>query len=115
MIFYDYFIVFYLILVHFLILSSYGKTFSSFVYVIIYWVGAGTSTSMSISDGLDPYIFRRIMEKTRSVKEKMDGMVFISRQNRHISFVIMLKVIFPNLCLELARKKICFSPAKKYK
>ena len=35
MIFYDCFDVFYLILVHFVILSSYEKTFWSFVYVII--------------------------------------------------------------------------------
>ena len=38
---------------------------------------------MTISDGLDPYLFRRRMEKTRSVKEEMDGEVFISRQSRH--------------------------------
>ena len=35
------------------------------------------------------------MEKTRSVKEEMEGNVFISRQSRHISFVIiMIKVLF---------------------
>ena len=45
---------------------------------------------MSISNGLDPYTFRRKMEKTRSVKEEMDGKVFISRQSRHISFVIIM-------------------------
>ena len=71
MIFYESFSVFYLILVHFLILSSYGKSFWSFVYVIICCVGAGISTLTSISDWSDPYIFRRKMEKTRSVKEEM--------------------------------------------
>ena len=40
---------------------------------------------MSISDGLDPYFFRRKMEKTRSMKEEMDGEVFISGQSRHFS------------------------------
>ena len=48
MIFYDYFSIFYLSLVHFLILSSYGKFFWSFVYVIIYCVGAGISILISI-------------------------------------------------------------------
>ena len=50
---------------------------------------------MSISDGLDTYFFRRMMEKTRSMKEEMDGEVFISRQSRNFSFIDnMIKVIF---------------------
>ena len=76
MIFHDYFSVFYLILVHFPILSSYGKSFWSFVYIIIYCVGAGISTLISISDWSYPYIFRRNMEKTRSVLEEMEGKLF---------------------------------------
>ena len=89
-----------LILVHFLILSSYGKSFWSFVHVNFYCVGAGISTLISISDWSNPYIFRRKMEKTRSVKEEMEGKLFISRQSRHISFVfIMIKVPFPTLYL----------------
>ena len=79
MIFYDYFSVFYLILVHIPILSFYRKSFWSFVYVIIYCVGAGISTLISISDWSDPYIFRRKMEKRRSVKEEMEPKLFISR------------------------------------
>ena len=67
-----------------------------FVYVIIFCVGEGITTLMSISNGLDPYIFRRKMEKTRSTKEEMDGDVFISRQSRHFSFIDkMIKVLFP--------------------
>ena len=54
-----------------------------FVYVIIYCVGAGITTLMSISDGSDRTFFCRKMEKTRSVREEMDGKVFISRQSRH--------------------------------
>ena len=43
------------------------------------------------------------MEKTRSVKDEMEGNVFISRQSRHIFFVIiMIKVLFPTLYLYLA-------------
>ena len=116
MIFYDYFSVFYLILVHFSKLSSYGKSFWLFVYVTIYCVGPGISTFISISDWSDLYIFRRKMEKTRSVKEEMEGKLFISRQSRHISFVIiMIKVLFPILYLHLACKHLCFPPRKRYK
>ena len=116
MILYDYFSVFYLILVHFIMLSSYGKSFWSIVYVTIYCVGAGIGTLISISDWSDPYIFLRKMEKTRSVKEEMEGELFISRQSRHISFVIiMIKVLFPTLYLYLACKQLCFPPKKRYK
>ena len=60
------------------------KCLSSFVYVFIYCVGAGITTLVSISEGSDPYLFRRKMEKTRSVKKEMDGETFISRQSRHL-------------------------------
>ena len=56
------------------------------------------------------------MEKPRSVKGDMEGKLFVSRQSRHISFVIiMIKVLFPTLYIYLACKKICFPPKKKYK
>ena len=61
------------------------KFLLSLVYVFIYCVGAGITTLMSISDWSDPYFFRRKMEKTRSVREEMDGSVLISRQSRHLS------------------------------
>ena len=48
---------------------------------IIYCVGAGISSLMSISDGLDSYIFRRKMEMTRSVREEVYEKVFISRES----------------------------------
>ena len=36
------------------------------------------------------------MEKTRSVKEEMEGKLFISRQGRQFVFVfIMIKALFP--------------------
>ena len=68
---------------HFLI-SPYEELLRSFVYVPIYCVGAGVTTLMSIS--LDPYFFRRKMEKTQSVKEEMDEEVFICRKSRNFSF-----------------------------
>ena len=80
----------------FLLISSFGKPVSSFVYDIFYYVVAGKTNLMSISDGLDPYFFRRKMEKVRSMKEEKDGQVFISRQSRHCCFIdIMIKVFFP--------------------
>ena len=52
------------------------KTSLIFVYVINYCVGARITTLMFISDGSDPYFFRRKMEKTRWLKEEMDGEKF---------------------------------------
>ena len=78
------------------LISTYGNFLWSFVYVIIPCVGAGITTLMSFSDGLDPYFFRRKMERTRSMKEELDKDVFIFRQNRYFSFVDnIIKVLFP--------------------
>ena len=77
-------------------ISSYGKPVCAFVYVNINCVGARITTFMSLSDGLDPYFVRRKMERTQSMKEEMDGEVFIYRQSWHFSFIDnMIKVIFP--------------------
>ena len=80
-----------------LLISSYGKCLSSSVYVIIHCVGAGITTLMSISDGWDPYFFRRKMEKTRYVTEEMHGeMFFFPARVGTFSFInIMIKVLFP--------------------
>ena len=79
----------------FLLISCHGKLLWSFAYVIIYSVGAAVTTLMSISDGLDPYVSCRKIEKTRSIKEKLDGVLIISLQNRHFSFIDnMMKVLF---------------------
>ena len=77
--------VFHLFFDVFLLISFHGKPVWTLVYVIIYYVGAGVTTLMAISDGLDPYLFRRKMKNTRSLKEELDGEVFISRQGRHFS------------------------------
>ena len=74
-----------------------------FVYVIICCVGLGITILMSIFDGLDPHFFRQKMEKSRSMKEEMDGEVFISfhsRQSPHYPFIVnAVKVLFPNCTL----------------
>ena len=41
----------------FFVISSYGKSFWSFVYVGIYCVSAGITNLMFFSDGVDPFIF----------------------------------------------------------
>ena len=68
-----------------LVFYSYGKLLRSFVYGFVYCVGAGITILMYNSDGLDPYIFRRKMERTRPMKEEMDREVFISRPSRQFS------------------------------
>ena len=91
------------------------ETLFDHLFMFLFTV-SGISTLISISDWSDRYIFRRKMETTRSVKEEMEGKLFISRQSPHISFVnIMVKVIFPTLYLYLACKQLCFPPRKKYK
>ena len=51
------------------------------------------------------------MQQTLSVKEEMEGKLFISRQSRHISFVIiMIKVLLLTLYIYLACKQLCFPP-----
>ena len=86
-----------------LLISSYGKFFSSLVYVTIYCVGAGITTLTSISNGSDRYFFRQKMEKTLSVKEEMDRRVFISRKTWQFSFVKdMIEVLF-RFCIMIWR------------
>ena len=51
------FYVVHLYLVHFLVVSSYGKIFSSFVYVNTYCVGAERTVLLFTSNGLDPLTF----------------------------------------------------------
>ena len=70
------------------------KPFDLLFMSLFFCVGAGITTLMSISDGLDWYIFGRNMEKTWSMKQEMDGEVFISRQGRYFSFIDnMIKVL----------------------
>ena len=52
------------------------ETFLIFTQVIIFCVGAGLSTLISISDRLDPYIFCQKMEKMWYMKEEKNGKVF---------------------------------------
>ena len=51
---------------------SYEELFWSFVYFIGYCVGAGITTLISLSNGLDPYTFQPKDEKD-AVYEGRDG------------------------------------------
>ena len=83
--------------------SSYGKPFDLVFCAKIYCIGEGISTLMSFSDGLDPYVVRRKMEKTRSMMEEINVKVFIFRPNWLFSFVnIMIKVLIP-ICTSTRR------------
>ena len=90
--------VFYLFLVRFSVIFSYGKPFWSFVYVIFYCVSAVIFNLMSTFYGLIPYIFCQKMEKARSVKVEMKGELFVSRQNRHVFFVENMIKVFFSIC-----------------
>ena len=74
-----------------------GNTFDLLFMFLFFCVGAEITSLMSISDGSDPYLFCRKMEKTRSLKEEMDGKVFIFRQSRHPFplMINMIKILFP--------------------
>ena len=49
-------------------------------------------------------------------EEKRDEKVFNSRHSRNFFFVnTLIKVLYPPLYLELARKQTCFPPRKTYK
>ena len=66
-----------------------------FVYAKIYCVLVGISRLMSFSNGLDAYIFRRNREKTRFLREELDGKLYISGQSRHfLCRVKMIEVLF---------------------
>ena len=90
------FYVFYLYLVQFLVISSYEKTFRSFVYVIIYWVDLGIIILKCISDEIYPNISLSKDGKYAVYGKKKDGGLFICRQSWHFSFIHkMSKVFFP--------------------
>ena len=72
----------------------------SFVYSDIYFVGAGMSSFMSISDGLSPYIFHQKIEKTGPKREKIGWKGVFSLQSRHfLSIFNKFKVFLPTCSL----------------
>ena len=68
---------------------------------------------MSISDGLEPYFLLQKMEKTRYVKEEMDGEVFISRQSQHFLFTDNLIKVLYLTCTLIWRVKNYVSRQRK--
>ena len=74
----------------------------------------GINTLMSISDGLGPSIFCRMMEKARPMREKMNGkVVYFPPESAFLSFDgIPLVSTFPYLYLDVACKQLCFPSGK---
>ena len=71
------------------------KLLISCLYYYLFCVGAGVSTLMSISDGLASYIFRRKLEKTQPIRERMEGKVFFPPESAIFVFLVnMIKVLF---------------------
>ena len=63
-----------------------------------YYVDGGMSTLISFSDGLEPSIFRWKMEKTRLMREGMNGVVFFCHQNWHFYFLNPTMKVFFLIC-----------------
>ena len=69
----------------FSLISSYGNSVWSFVHVIIYCVGAGITTLMSISDRIDPYFFSVERWKRRGLwKEKWMERCFLPPESAFV-------------------------------
>ena len=62
-------------------------------------VGVGIDTLMSISDGLGPSIFCRKMEKTRPMREEMDGMVvYFPPESALLPLILYLSTVLFPIC-----------------
>ena len=101
----------------FFVFSNYAKllTYSVFQSLFCRRGNKYFDTLMSIFEGLSPYIFRRMMKKTRFLREKMDGKLFNPHHSRHFSFVNkMIEVFSPTFQFGVACKQLCFLPRKGY-
>ena len=80
-----------------------GKILWSFCLYYYFSSRPGINTLMSLFHGLNSYFFRQKMEKTRPMKGRMDGKVFISRESQHFLFVnCMIEVLF-RICISTWR------------
>ena len=62
-------------------------------------VGAGINTLMSISDGLSLSIFCRKMEKTRPMREEMDGkVVFFPPESALLPLMLYFSTVLFPIC-----------------
>ena len=101
--------------VYSLLFSYYGIPFQQSICTSTYCAGAGKITLMSIPHELGLYIFRWKMEKTRPMREEMDGKVFISRHIRYVCFAKnMVKALF-SFCTSIWRVDIYVSGQERGK
>ena len=85
-------------------------------FVCKQYVGAGINSLISISDGLGPSIFCRMMERTHPMREEMDGkVVYFPRESAFGLCCFNNVSTFPYLYLDLTCKQLCFPPRKRYK
>ena len=69
---------------------------------------------ISISDGLGPSVFCQKMERTRPMREAMDGrFVYFPPQSAFRLCCFNYVSTFPYLYLDLACKQLCFTANKK--
>ena len=78
-------------------------------------VDAGISTMISVFDDLGPFVFRQNTEKTRPLRDQMDGCLFPARFRISTLNVVHCDITFHFLYLDLACKHFCFPPRKKNK
>ena len=85
-------------------------------FVYTQYVGAGINTLKSTSDGLGPSIFCRKTEKTRPMREAMDGkVVYFQPESAFRLWSFNNESTFPYLYLDLACKQLGFPPRTRHK
>ena len=91
--------------------SNYGI---NIILFITQYVGAGINTLISISDGLGPSIFCRKTERTRPMREAMDGkVVYFPPESAFRLWYFNNISTFPYFYLDLACKQLCFPPRRR--
>ena len=92
--------------------SNYGIN----IILFIRNMSAREYTLVSISDGLGPSIFCRKTERTRPMREAMDGkVVYFPPESAFRLWFFNNVSTFPYLYLDLACKQLCFPPRRRYK
>ena len=85
-------------------------------FVCKHHVGAGINTLISISDGLGPSIFCRLMERTGPMREAMDErFVYFPPESAFRLCCFNNVSTFPYLYLDLTCKQLRFPPRRRYK
>ena len=96
--------------------SIFFQLWNKHFFVCEQFVGAGINTLIFVSDRLGPSILCRKMEKTRPMREMMDGkVVHFPPESPFRLWCFNIVSNFPFLYLDLACKQLCFPPRERYK